>query len=169
MSIKHAILTTLIVFSVSPAWGEDSDEALIAQAGTLTEAEQPVFLEGKKPVVPAGSTAARLGLSLALIVAIAGALGFAGKRWPRKGSVGGEKTRIDILHQLHVGPKRNLSLIRVAGEVMLIGMTEQNINLIKTVTLIDGELETLAAQDFNNFLEDDFSVEDVRTVTRSRS
>ena len=141
------------------------------EAGAKAESETdlPVFLDTKKAASPTSSTAMRLGLSLALIAVVAGALVFAGKRWPKKANQGGNKTRIDILHQLHLGPKRGLTLIRVAGEVMLIGMTDQSVNLIKTVTLIDDELEGLATQDFNNFLEDEFSVEDVRSVIRTRA
>jgi hypothetical protein len=59
-------------------------------------------------------------------------------------------------------------LIRVAGEAILIGCTDQSVNMLKTVTLSDDELEGLLGKDFNGFLEDDFKIEDMRTALQPR-
>ena len=47
---------------------------------------------------------------------------------------------ITILTQKPLGPKKNLMLIRVAGETILLGVTDHNINHIKTLSLMDDEL-----------------------------
>jgi flagellar protein FliO/FliZ len=94
---------------------------------------------------------------------------YAAKRWSREKDKGGQKARIEILHQFHMGPKKSLALIRVAGEAILVGITDQNINMLKTITLIDDELEDIMGKDFNHFLEDEFSVEDVRKAIGPRA
>jgi flagellar protein FliO/FliZ len=97
------------------------------------------------------------------VIAITAALGlYASKRWARQKDKGGQKARIEMMHQYHLGPRKSLALIRVSGEAMLVGVTDHNINMIKAVTLIDDELEDVMGKDFNNFLEDEFSIEDVR-------
>ncbi|HMN68384.1 MAG TPA: flagellar biosynthetic protein FliO, partial [Bdellovibrionales bacterium] len=107
--------------------------------------------------------------SFGLLTAVAGSMYFAAKKWGRAKDKGGQKARIEMMHQFHLGPKKSVALIRVAGEALLIGVTDQNINMLKPVTLIDEELEQVMGKDFNNFLEDEFSVEDVRTAMRARA
>jgi hypothetical protein len=40
--------------------------------------------------------------------------------------------------------------------------------MLKSVALIDDELENIAGKNFNNFLEEDFSIEDVRNALGPR-
>ena len=167
---------------------ETSDEALVAAAEQLIseggrvevaavepekkelkESEIPVLVETKKEAKSESSFAWRLVLSFAVLIAIAGVLIFASKRWTKHKDKGGQKARIEILHQYHLGPRKSLALVRVSGEAILIGCTDQNINMLKSVTLIDDELEHIMNKDFNNFLEDEFSVEDVRSAISSRA
>lgn len=132
------------------------------------ESQIPVFLSGKNGEKSSSSTGWRLALSLTVVAAVGGALWFAGRRFNRQKDKGGNKARIEIMHQLHLGPRKSVALMRVSGETFLIGVTDQNINMLKSVTLIDDELEGVISKDFNNFLEDEFSVEDVRTALDSR-
>jgi len=110
----------------------------------------------------------RLAASIAFIIVVGGALFYASRRWKRNPDKGGQAARIEMMHQFHVGPKRSIALIRVAGETMLIGITDHNINMLKSISLIDDELENVMKKpDFNNFLEDEFSIEDVRSALRT--
>jgi flagellar biogenesis protein FliO len=138
-------------------------------ATAKSEAETPVFT--KKELTPKTdhSLIWRLGASLAFIAVIGSLLIYASRKWARAKSKGGEKARIEVIHNFHMTPKRSLSLIRVAGEVMLIGCTDQSVNFLKSVSLIDDELEGILGKDFNNFLEDDFSISDVRGASNGRS
>ena len=47
---------------------------------------------------------------------------------------------IKILRQHHLGPKKSLAIIRVAGESILIGVTDHNINMIKSLSLLDEDV-----------------------------
>jgi len=134
----------------------------------LKESEIPIVLSGKKSADDKGNSIWRMVAALG-VVAVTAAVGiYVSKRYARKKDKGGQKARIELMHQLHLGPRKSIGLIRVAGETMLVGITDQNINMLKAVTLIDDELEHVMGKDFNGFLEDEFSIEDVRTALSPR-
>jgi flagellar protein FliO/FliZ len=141
--------------------------AEVAAPKELKESEIPVVMSAKKAEADKGHSIWRMVASLAIVAVTAGVGLFVSKRWARKKDKGGQKARIEMMHQLHLGPRKSIGLIRVAGETMLVGITDQNINMIKAVTLIDDELEHVMGKDFNGFLEDEFSIEDVRSALSS--
>ncbi len=61
---------------------------------------------------------------------------------------------IKVLTQKSIGPKKNLMLIRVAGETILLGVTDHNINHIKTLSLMEDELPSYTEPQFSNQLKD---------------
>ncbi len=140
-----------------------------AASGELKESEIPISIETKKAEKTEGNLVYRMIASLGVVLVVAGAATFAAKKWRHNKDKGGQKARIEIMHQLHLGPKKSIGLIRVAGEALLVGITDQNITMLKTVTLIDDELEGIMGKNFNNFLEDEFSIEDVRSALGPRA
>lgn len=154
--------------------GKTSDTAAAAGATSTPatadakESDIPVFLSQKSSGGASSNIALRMVLSFVLLASVGGALWFANRRWGRTRDKGGNKARIEIMHQLHLGPRKSVALIRVAGEALLIGVTDQNVNMLKPVTLIDDELENAMSKDFNNFLEDEFSLQDVRTALQAQ-
>ncbi len=153
---------------------ENSESATVEASNkpsqTPKESDIPIVFKGKSEASAKGQSMIwRLAASFGILLVVVGVMIVAGKRWSRKKNITGQLAKIEFMSQHHLGPKRSLALVRVAGEAMLIGITEQNINLIKTVTLIDSELENSLGPDFNNFLEDEFSVEDVRSALRTRA
>lgn len=139
-----------------------------AAQDTRKESEIPLFTKSDKVAKSESSLIWRLVGSIAFIGVVGGALIFASRRWKREKNKGGEKARIEVLHQFHMGPKRSVALIRVAGEALLIGCTDHSVNMLKSVTLIDEELEGAMGKDFNGFLDDEFSIEDVRSALQPR-
>jgi flagellar protein FliO/FliZ len=133
------------------------------------ENEIPVFTKSEKVAKSENSLIWRLVTSMLLLAVVGGAMIFATKRYARKKNTGGDKVRIEVLHRYQLSPKNSLALVRVAGEAILIGCTDQSVNMLKTVTLIDDELEGLLGKDFNGFLEDDFKIEDMRSALQPRS
>lgn len=148
---------------------ETSPAAAAIAEKSKSESEIPVFADVKKAAKSEGSFVWRLVASVGFMGVVAIAMVFAGKKWTAKKNVGGQKTRIEVLHQVHFGPKKSLGLIRVAGEVILLGMTDQSITMLKSIVLIDEELENTMNTDFNKFLNDDFAVEDIRSAISSRA
>lgn len=61
--------------------------------------------------------------------------------------------QIKMLTQFHLGPKKTLAVIRVAGESLLIGVTDSNISLIKSLALLDEELPENTPKDFKKTIE----------------
>ena len=161
-----------------------SDEALVAAAEQLIAEEKPQepvaqkLKESEIPIVAPPLKAPKsqsqliwnLVASLGVVVVVAASLLYAVKKWGKTGAdKGGKAARIEIMHQLHVSPRRSIALIRVSGETILVGITDYNISMLKSVTLIDDELEKVANKDFNGFLEDEFSIEDVRNALAPRA
>lgn len=62
--------------------------------------------------------------------------------------------KIKVLTQFHLGPKKSLLVIRVAGESLLLGVSEDNINLIKTLALLDEDLPEISNESFVEALEE---------------
>lgn len=162
----------------------EGDQAIVEaaqkliQEGEAQDAKEKAILEAKESEIPVQIATVkkantesqliwRVVAGLGITFVMAGSMLYAVRRWKHRAPVGGKQARIEILHQLHLGPKKSLGLVRVSGETILIGITDQNINMLKPVTLIDDELEGIMKSDFNNFLEDEFSVEDVRSAIRT--
>jgi flagellar protein FliO/FliZ len=57
---------------------------------------------------------------------------------------------IQVLTQHYLGPKKSLAIIRVAGESVLIGVTDHNISLIKSLSLLDEEIPQDVPSSFKN-------------------
>lgn len=64
---------------------------------------------------------------------------------------------ITVLTQKSIGPKKNLMLIRIAGETILLGVTDHNINHIKTLSLMEDEIPDYTEPQFSNQLKDKIS------------
>ncbi|MBS1971429.1 MAG: flagellar biosynthetic protein FliO [Bdellovibrionales bacterium] len=104
------------------------------------ESEIPLNLNSPKKASEEGSPIFRL----ILIVSMMGVLGTGAYIYMRKYSktsfAAGKNNEIKVLTQHYLGPKKSLAIIRVAGESILIGVTDQNINMIKSLALLDDEV-----------------------------
>ena len=115
-------------------------------------------------------------IAIAVPLGVAVALFLIAKFWSKRKTGLKQHHQIKVLTQYALGPKKSLAIIRVAGESILIGVTEQNISMIKSLSLIDDELPDMAPQHFDGELnraghsEEDFSFAQVTDrVTRSSS
>jgi flagellar biogenesis protein FliO len=82
------------------------------------------------PGVPGGGLASlslRLGLALALIVALILAAGFVLRRAVGTRSGGAAPGRLQIVDRLDLAPKRALYGVRAGGRVVVVGVTETSI------------------------------------------
>lgn len=123
-----------------------------------TPKSQSNLPEDKIPVLSADKSSAektstkspywRMAASLVIIIVFAGALMMGAKYWTRNRVRVQDQTKIRVLTQHHLGPKKTLAIIQVAGESILIGVTDHNINLIKTLALLDEEIPADAPASF---------------------
>jgi flagellar protein FliO/FliZ len=134
----------------------------VAPEKTTSESQIPVFKDEKTNSGASGSPWMRLVGCAIVVIMVAGVTIVGIKKAARKRNIGGKKVRIEVLHQHFLGPKKSLALIHVAGEAILIGVTDHSINMIKPVALIDDEVT--GQQQFNGFLDDEFVTEQLAAI-----
>lgn len=167
---KAEIVSSFIADGAAATQAQAPVPTETSAATEVKESEIPVIIKATAaPKTEDSQMVWRLVASIGMIVVVGSVLIFTTRRWARQKDKGGQKARIEMMHQMQLGTKRSLALVRVAGEVMLIGITDHNINMIKAVTLIDEETEAAFKTGFNNFLEDEFSIEDVRNALNPRA
>ncbi len=120
------------------------------------ESEIPVFREAHAKAEKPQSMWGRLVMSLVVVAVVAGGLVFATRRWSKAKNAIGSQAKVKISHQLHLGPKKSVALIEVAGEHLLIGVTDHNINLLKTLSIINDEIPEQTPHSFEDVLQEDF-------------
>ncbi|MBX3016675.1 MAG: flagellar biosynthetic protein FliO [Bdellovibrionaceae bacterium] len=79
-----------------------------------------------------------------------------------------QQFEMKIMAQHHLGPKKSLAVVRVAGESLLIGVTDHHISMIKSLALLDEDEAGAEPQDFRAGLESIFSREAKPAVSSAR-
>ncbi|GEM_PF-6692007 len=139
--------------------GLDVDAAL-AQAkkdamARLPENEIPVLTKIKDEKKEAGGSLTRIFITLGVLLLTFGAASYGLKRWSaRSAGSRNQNTRIRVLTQHHLGPKKTLAIVQVAGESILIGITDHNIAMLKTLSLIDDEVPEEVPNSFAGAMTD---------------
>lgn len=121
-------------------------------AGKLAEDQIALNLESKK----AGQAKEGSALNFILGFSIFGILLSGGFYFVRKYSLpkpSRHQTQIKVLQQHYLGPKKSLAIVRVAGESILIGITDQSISHLRTLTLLDEEIPTETPDKFEGVLK----------------
>lgn len=145
-----------VILSAKPAAKSEtkSETKISAATDTRPESEIPVFVPVVDVKKTAGAGLERLVITLMVVCAFLGAVLFGLKRWAARRSKNTvSPTKIQILTQHHLGPKKSLAIIQVAGEAILIGITDQNISMLKTLALIDDEVPGLVPKNFSDELD----------------
>lgn len=113
----------------------------------LSESEIPVLASAPAKTSESGMYW-RFVMSLLFMGVIAAGI-FAGLKYYRhNGLLKNKQTSIKVLTQHYLGPKKSLAIVRVAGESILIGITDHNITPIKTLSLLDEEVPEIAGPSF---------------------
>ncbi len=138
--------------SVTAAAIVNPAEAVTARAA-LDESQIPLSIETSKKSVDSTPTSTRLFLTGFILCAILGATYYLVRKYKLSNSINKSNTKIKVLSQHYLGPKKSLAIIHVAGESMLIGITDQNISMIKSLSLIDDEVPAELPQNFSETLQ----------------
>lgn len=172
----------------------DKEKVLIEEDVSLTdekkkkESEIPVFSKPQKAKALENSSPINgLATGLFILLAIGGVSYLALRRYTSKKLKESKHQTIKVLTQHHLGPRKSLAIIRVAGESVLIGVTDHNINLIKPLSLMDDELpesqnpsfdqrlnnanvneELGMGLDFQDDDEDEFAVHGLKEMVKNR-
>lgn len=158
----------------------------LAPAITKTTPENEIPLKLSPVTTGQGQTSqtGKLFLTLFVLVGMGGAGYYLVKKYSFSNNINKSNMQIKVLTQHHLGAKKSLAIIRVAGESILIGVTDQNISMIKSLSLIDDEVPadtpatfaaTMASDDADQVVqskdigdlasevEDDFSFAGIKT------
>lgn len=136
------------------AGGVASDSVVKPDTNKLSEAEIPVLATVKDTKRAAGGDYGRLIITLGVLTVLLGGASFAVRRWAGKKTNKKENTRIQVLTQHHLGPKKSVAILQVAGESILVGITDHNISMLKTLSLIDDEVPASVPRNFDRALDD---------------
>ncbi len=116
---------------------------------TKEEKEIPLKVKNVKAEVSSASGMGRIAAGFMALLVLMGSLFFINKKLKEKKSGAAfNHDSIKVVSQKYLGPKRQLTLVRVSGEYLLLGVTDHNISLIKQLSVIDDELPDLDPQDF---------------------
>lgn len=125
------------VFLISPVVAET--ELTVEAPKVKKESEIPVQLKEAKEAAAPANMATRIWLGIAMIAGT-GALSYLVLRKYRRDRQITDQFQMKVLAQHPLGPKKNLAVIRVAGESILIGVTDHHISLIKSLSLLDEDM-----------------------------
>lgn len=146
-----------------------------APTSNLTEAEIPVKLDAEKKATASDHAWPKVLGGLI----ICGSLIFGSVVLVRKYSLKNQKNpmhQIKVVTQYHLGPRKSLAVIRIAGESVLVGVTDHHISLIKSLSLLDGELPETdeVPQNFQTTLNkqeiegEEFSIQGLQDVVKNK-
>lgn len=172
-------LIFVTLFSVSGFAAEEVTTTAPAEVTTTTdtsavalakadrkESEIPLNLEKDKKAASEGSGVFRILFTLSILGLVGcGAYFFLRKYKMPKAMK--HQTQIKVLQQHYLGPKKSLAIVRVAGESILIGVTDHNISMIKSLSLLDEEVPEESPQNFGKVLGG-FEGEEEKTTPRKQ-
>ncbi len=170
--MKFGIVLSLILMFAMPVFAEEASvetsqaPAATEQVTATSEAQIPLAVEKpksedqipvhfnqiKKSESPAAANG-RLFMTFGILTVVLGLGYYLAKRYGRPRN--SPKTNIKVLTQHYLGPKKSLAIVRVAGESILIGVTDNNISMLKSLSLLDDEIpETFTNSSFGETLNE---------------
>jgi flagellar protein FliO/FliZ len=130
---------------------------------TAEESEIPLNIKSAKSASVAAPSLKRAAAGFfVLAILLVSALLVTRKLKAKKAGAAFNHDSITVISQKYLGPKRNLVLIRVTGEYLLLGVTDHNISLIKNLNVVDDEIPELSgSKNFNEVLEKKEEISDM--------
>lgn len=179
--MKYVIYFFIVFIGIQSQAQEEASQPVAATvtSAAASESEILVKLDGKK----APAETQESGMKLLLTFSILGVLGCGGyfliRKYRFSNLNASRANEIKVLTQHHLGPKRSIAVVRVAGESMLIGITDHNINLLKNLSLLDDDIPETTPRKFdsvfdsetgqvNTGIEDEFSISGIKDFVSKR-
>jgi len=146
------------------------------KAEVKKESEIPVLTESKKKEAGSMGIWQRLMMSAVIVLVAVGALTVLLKKYRSKHASQNKGLKIKILSQQFLGPKKSLVIVEVAGESMLLGVTDHNVSLIRTLSLLEEEMPAQTPDTFSSALQgatqgeidEDFGIAGIKDRVRFR-
>lgn len=122
------------------------------QSQAAVEEQIPLNIDVVKKATDATPASNRILLTGLIISAMLGGAYYFVRKYKTSNTINKSSMQIKVLSQHYLGPKRSLAIIHVAGESMLVGITDSNISMIKSLSLIDDEVPTTIPKNFADAL-----------------
>jgi flagellar protein FliO/FliZ len=174
--MKNLAIQILILFSSLIAFANEAEQAAAVQSvPAVTEENQiPVVLEKQAKADSASNPVARMLLGLGVLAVLGFGAFYYSKKNLKPGSKKDENLAIKIVTQHYLGPKKSLAIVRVAGESILVGITDNNISMIKSLSLLDEDVPEEVPKTFTKALnqaeenQEDFSISGIKDIVSNR-
>lgn len=156
----------------APAWSEEVQENPVKEKAqqivSASESEIPLTVNAVKPALVGENPLVKMVVTLGVFaVFVLGGFVFITRLNGKSKS--SKASQIKVLTQHYLGPKKSLSIIRVAGESILIGITDQSITHIKTLSLLDEEIPDSTPREFSNLIKDEeFSMKGIKDIVSDK-
>ena len=119
-----------------------------AVAAVNAEEQIPLNVDVVKKAADAPPASTRILLTGVIIASMLGAAYFFVRKYKTSNTINKSNMQIKVLSQHYLGPKKSLAIIHVAGESILVGITDTNISMIKSLALIDDEVPVTVPKNF---------------------
>jgi len=133
----------------------DGEDEMISLDENKAEKDIPLNIKAKGNKEVSSSSLTRVMVGIAALSLMLFSVVIIGRKMNKKRlGAAFNHDSITVISQKYLGPKRNLTMVRVAGEYMLLGVTDHNISLIKTLSVVDDEIPSLTPNDFGAAVKD---------------
>jgi flagellar protein FliO/FliZ len=140
--------------SAASTFSVEGGETLKIDTEKLPEDKIPVLAGAKEAKKASTSPFNKMMFTLGVLALLLGALCLGLRRWIKANPKLKQNTKIKVITQHHLGPKKSLAIVNVAGESLLIGVTDHNISMLKTLSLLEEELPEDVPRNFNRAMDD---------------
>lgn len=142
--------TEMTAATVTKPGVEKTVEKSEATVLTVAKAEDqiPLTIDQVKKASDSEPMSTRLMMTGLIITALLGTAYYFVKKYKFSNTINKSNMQIKVLSQHYLGPKKSLAIIRVAGESILVGVTDTNISMIKSLSLLDDEIPSEMPQNF---------------------
>lgn len=166
MRVLLATISTVLFFTLTTQANELEAVPAVAAAvetpqspAVEKESDIPLNLEAPKKASEDGSPFFKMLLAFSMMGVVGFGAYFFVRKYSKNNFAINKHNQIKVLTQHFLGPKKSLAIIRVAGESILIGVTEQNINMIKSLSLLDDEVPDMTPAEFSGLVEEEDKTE----------
>ncbi len=149
-------LIGVFMINVRPADAERGSSPFTTAAGdqATAEADTPTALATSQPA-PLSSIIKMISALIVVLFCVYFGLFLLKRLTNRRKGKSGAGSSLEVLDTAYVGPKKSISLVRVAGRSVLVGVTEQQISMLTELSA--EETDSVLAEQPNTEIGDNFS------------
>lgn len=137
---------------LAKASASSAQPVVTKKTSSIEEEKIPVLTQSKSNLSTNALPIRKIIFGLIIFLGMALILSAVLKGWTKISKKSLKHSQIKVITQHYLAPRKSLAIIRVAGESILIGITDQNITPIKTLALLEDELPAEVPTNFERTL-----------------